>query len=76
MTEIDVGQGAVLGFDCTENTVGWGRNADNRNEVSKQDDPKDEKFKGVPSIHVSSHSKGAEYYDSTEPELLRPRLMS
>jgi hypothetical protein len=44
MTEIDVGQGAVLGFDWTENSVRWGRNGDNRNEVSKQDDPKDEKF--------------------------------
>jgi hypothetical protein len=44
MTEIDVGQGAVLGFDWTENAVRWERNGDNRNEVSKQDDPKDEKF--------------------------------
>jgi hypothetical protein len=37
-----VGKGALLGFDRAENAVRW--NADNRNEVSKQDDPKDEKF--------------------------------
>ena len=42
MTNEDVGQGAVLGFDWAMNAVE--RNADDRNEVSKQDDPKDEKL--------------------------------
>jgi hypothetical protein len=43
MAKKDVGQGAVLGFEWAsklENAVGRGRNADDRNEVSKQDDPK------------------------------------
>ena len=44
MTKIDVGQGAVLGFDWAENAVGWGRIADDRNEAKEKDDPKDEKF--------------------------------
>jgi hypothetical protein len=44
MTKIDVGQGTVLGFDWAENAVGWGRNADDRDEVKEQNDPKDEKF--------------------------------
>ncbi len=44
MVEKDVSQGAVLGFDRTEATVGWGRNADDGNEASEQNDPKDEKF--------------------------------
>jgi hypothetical protein len=55
MTKIDVGQGAVLG-SWAENAVRWERNADDRDEVSKQDDPKDEKFKGVPPIHASEGS--------------------
>jgi hypothetical protein len=45
-----------LGPERTENAVRWERNADDRNEVSKHDDPKDEKFKGVPSIHASESS--------------------
>ena len=44
MAKIDVGQGAILGPERTENAVRWERNADDRNEVSEQDDPKDEKF--------------------------------
>lgn len=44
ITKIDVGQGAVLGFDWTKNAVRWGRNADYGNEVSEQDGPKEEKF--------------------------------
>ena len=47
VSDENVGQGAVLGSEWTgefEDTVGWGRNAENGNEVSKQDDPKDEKF--------------------------------
>jgi hypothetical protein len=44
VTEIDLGQGTVSGFDWAENAVRWGRNADDRNEVGKKDDPKDEKF--------------------------------
>ena len=47
MSDENIGQGAVLGMEWAsklENAVRWGRNADDRNEVSKQDDPKDEKF--------------------------------
>ena len=40
-----------MGFDWAVNAVE--RNAEDRNEVSKQDDPKDEKFKDVPPIHAS-----------------------
>jgi hypothetical protein len=56
MTKIDVGKGAILGPERTQNAVRWERNAYDRNEVSEQDDPKDEKFKGVPSIHASEGS--------------------
>jgi len=57
MTNEDVGQGAVSGpRGHTRATVthayGWRRDAYNRNEVGKQDYPKDEKFKGVPPVHV------------------------
>jgi hypothetical protein len=55
MAKKDVGQGAASGFDKAENAVGPGRNADNGNEVNGQDDPEDEKFKGVPPIHVFAH---------------------
>jgi len=52
MVKKDIGQRAVLRFDWTKNAVRWRRNADNRNEVKKQDDPKDEKFNGVPPVHA------------------------
>ncbi|HXW94141.1 MAG TPA: hypothetical protein VEJ19_00340 [Nitrososphaerales archaeon] len=47
MSDENIGQGAVLRMEWTgqfEDTVRWRRNAENRNEVSKQDEPKDEKF--------------------------------
>jgi hypothetical protein len=56
MAKKDVGKGTILRFCRTEDTGGRGRDTDNRNRVSKQDDPKDEKFKGGPSIHVSAPS--------------------
>jgi hypothetical protein len=44
MAKKDVGQGAVLGFDWTEDAVRWGWNADKRNKVSEQDGTKDKKL--------------------------------
>jgi hypothetical protein len=46
MSDEKIGQGAVLRFEWAEcvDAVRWERNAENWNEVSKQDDPKDEKF--------------------------------
>jgi hypothetical protein len=64
MTEIDIGQGAVLGFNWTpKNAVRRGWDAHDRNEVGEQDDPKDEKFEGVPSIHEPRvASQGVKFY--------------
>ena len=56
MVKKDVGQGAVLGFDWTKDAGGWGRNADGRDEVKKQDYSKDKKSKGTPSIHATEGS--------------------
>jgi len=42
----------VLRLHRAEDTIGWGRYVDHGNEVSERDDPKDEKFKGVPPVHV------------------------
>jgi len=47
MSDENIGQGAVLRMEWTgqfEGTVRWRRDAENGNEVSKQDEPKDEKF--------------------------------
>jgi len=44
MTKKDVGQGAILRFEWAsklENAVTWRRNAEDGNEVSKQDNPKE-----------------------------------
>ena len=50
MAKKDIGQGAVSGFVRAENAVRWGRNADNGNRVKEQNDPEDEKPKGVPPL--------------------------
>jgi len=68
MAKEDKGEGAVLGFRgraraAVMNAYRWGRNADNRHKVSKQDDPKNEKLKGVPlSMPRKVASEGVKFY--------------
>ena len=46
MSDENIGQGAVLRMEWTEcvDAIRRTRNAENGNEVSEQDDPKDKKF--------------------------------
>ena len=46
MSDENIGQGAVLRMKWAEcvDAVRWKRNAENGDEISEQDDPKDGKF--------------------------------